>query len=48
MMHVIDEAKQVGDTLGGKIEIKVYGVPPGIGSYVHWDRKLDGQLARVR
>ncbi|UQF23667.1 chorismate synthase [Vagococcus lutrae] len=45
MMHVIDEAKQVGDTLGGKIEIKVYGVPAGIGSYVHWDRKLDGQLA---
>ncbi|MDO5742551.1 MAG: chorismate synthase [Vagococcus sp.] len=45
MMHVIDEAKQAGDTLGGKIEIKVYGVPAGIGSYVHWDRKLDGQLA---
>lgn len=45
MMHIIDEAKQAGDTLGGKIEIKVYGVPAGIGSYVHWDRKLDGQLA---
>ncbi|EST90421.1 chorismate synthase [Vagococcus lutrae] len=45
MMHIIDEAKQAGDTLGGKIEIKVYGVPAGIGSYVHWDRKLEGQLA---
>ena len=34
-----------GDTLGGVVEVLAYGVPPGLGSYVHWDRKIDAQLA---
>lgn len=41
----IDEAKRVGDTLGGAFQVKVTGVPAGIGSYVQHDRKLDGKLA---
>jgi len=43
----IKEAKLEGDTLGGVYEVVVTGVPPGLGSYVHWDRKLDGQLAQA-
>ncbi|RLA94495.1 MAG: chorismate synthase [Deltaproteobacteria bacterium] len=42
----IDEAKKRGDTLGGVVEIVVTGVPPGLGSHVHWDRKLDGRIAQ--
>lgn len=42
----IDEAKQKGDTLGGVAEIVVIGLPPGLGSHVHWDRKLDGRIAQ--
>lgn len=42
----IDEAKERGDTLGGVFEVVATGVPTGLGSYVHWDRKLDGRLAR--
>jgi chorismate synthase len=34
-----------GDTLGGVVEVIAYGVPPGLGSHVHWDRRLDGRLA---
>ncbi len=43
----IKEAKQQGDSLGGIYEVIVTGVPPGLGSYVQWDRKLDGQLAQA-
>jgi chorismate synthase len=42
----IDEARQKGDTVGGVVEIVVTGVPPGLGSHVHWDRKLDGRIAQ--
>ncbi|MGI9643040.1 MAG: chorismate synthase [Acidimicrobiia bacterium] len=45
MISVIEEAKADRDTLGGVVEVLGYGVPPGLGSHVHWDRKLDGQLA---
>lgn len=45
MMAKIDRARENGDTLGGIFEIRAYGVPAGLGSYVHWDRKLDGRLA---
>jgi chorismate synthase len=41
----IDQAKQDGDTLGGECEVVVRGLPVGLGSHVHWDRKLDGRLA---
>lgn len=45
MIHAIDEAKQRGDTLGGVFEVVATGVPPGLGSHVSADRKLDGRLA---
>ncbi|RQD73980.1 MAG: chorismate synthase, partial [Candidatus Syntrophonatronum acetioxidans] len=45
MMAEIDRAREEGDSLGGIFEILVTGVPPGLGSHVHWDRKLDGRLA---
>ncbi len=45
MKRAIDSAKAAGDTLGGVVEVQVLGVPPGLGSYVHWDRKLDARLA---
>lgn len=45
MAQAIDQAKEKGDTLGGVIEIVAVGVPVGLGSYVHWDRRLDGRLA---
>ncbi len=45
MRGEIDRAKESGDSLGGVFEIRVYGLPPGIGSYTSWDRKLDGRLA---
>jgi chorismate synthase len=41
----IDQAKKDGDTLGGECEVVVRGLPAGLGSHVHWDRKLDGRLA---
>jgi chorismate synthase len=47
MMAAIDAAKAAGDTLGGAFEIIVSGLPPGLGSYVQWDRKLDGRLAQA-
>lgn len=43
----IDEIKKRGDSLGGVYEVIVTGVPVGLGSYVHWDRRLDGQLAQA-
>ncbi|WP_411700267.1 chorismate synthase [Conyzicola sp.] len=45
MVSLIDGAQKDGDTLGGVVEVLAYGVPPGLGSYVHWDRRLDSQLA---
>jgi chorismate synthase len=47
MVAEVDAAKKDGDTLGGVVEVLAYGVPPGLGSHVHWDRKLDGQLAQA-
>ncbi len=43
----IDEAKANGDTLGGTVECVVRNIPPGLGSHVHWDRKLDGVLSQA-
>jgi chorismate synthase len=45
MRAEIDAARKDGDTLGGVVEILGYGLPPGLGSHVHWDRRLDGRLA---
>ncbi len=47
MIARIDQAKADGDTLGGTFEVIVTGVPVGLGSYVQWDRKLDGRLAQA-
>lgn len=46
MKKEIDAAKAAGDSLGGILQIFILGVPPGLGSYVQWDRKLDGRLAQ--
>lgn len=45
MVAEIEAAKADRDTLGGAVEVLAYGLPPGLGSHVHWDRKLDGLLA---
>ncbi|WP_138947073.1 chorismate synthase [Plantibacter sp. M259] len=45
MVAEVDAAKKDGDTLGGIVEVLAYGLPPGLGSYVHWDRRLDARLA---
>jgi chorismate synthase len=45
MVAHIDEIKKSGDTLGGVVEVLAYGLPPGLGSHVHWDRRLDSRLA---
>ena len=45
MVAEIDECHSTGDTIGGVTETLVYGCPPGLGTYVHWDRKLDAQIA---
>ena len=47
MVADIDEVAERGDTLGGTFRIVARGVPAGLGSYVHWDRKLDGRLAQA-
>ena len=47
MKKQIDEAKENGDTLGGKIEISFKNLPAGLGSFVNWDRRLDGRLAQA-
>jgi chorismate synthase len=47
MMAAIDEAQEDGDTLGGVFEVVATGVPVGLGSYVSWDRKLDGRLGQA-
>src|SRR5580698_2315850 len=45
MVAEIDAARKDGDTLGGVVEVVAYGLPPGLGSHVHWDRRLAGRLA---
>jgi len=47
MIALIDAARDAGDTMGGTFEVIAGGVPPGLGSYVQWDRKLDGRLAQA-
>lgn len=47
MIAVIDRARAAGDTVGGSFEVIARGVPPGLGSYVQWDRRLDGRLAQA-
>jgi chorismate synthase len=47
MVAAIEEARQKGDTLGGVVEVLAAGVPAGLGSHVHWDRRLDGRLAQA-
>lgn len=44
MVAEIDQAHKDGDTLGGVVEVVVHGLPPGLGSHVHWDRRLDARL----
>jgi chorismate synthase len=45
MIAEIDACQRDGDTLGGVVEVVVHGLPPGLGSHVHWDRRLDGRIA---
>jgi chorismate synthase len=47
MIAEIDRAREAGDTMGGSFEVLAHDVPPGLGSHVHWDRKLDGRLAQA-
>ncbi|MBO0907404.1 MULTISPECIES: chorismate synthase [Arthrobacter] len=45
MVAEVDAAHKDGETLGGVVEVLAYGLPPGLGSYVHWDRRLDARIA---
>jgi chorismate synthase len=47
MIAEVEAAAKVGDSLGGIVEVLGYGVPPGLGSHVHWDRKIDGLIAQA-
>ncbi len=47
MCKEIDKAEEAGDTLGGIFEVMVHGVPPGLGSYTQWDKRIDGKLAKA-
>ncbi len=47
MKKEIDKAKSIGDTIGGVVEIIATGLPIGLGSHVHWDRKLDGRIGQA-
>ncbi|MBE0479600.1 MAG: chorismate synthase [Dehalococcoidia bacterium] len=47
MVEAVDKAREAGDSLGGVFEVIVDGVPAGIGSHVHWDRRLDGRIAQA-
>ena len=47
MKQAVDEAIEKGETIGGTFEVRAAGVPVGLGSHVHWDRKLDGRLAQA-
>jgi chorismate synthase len=46
MIEAIKAAAKAGDSLGGIVEVLGYGVPPGLGSHVHWDRRIDGLIAQ--
>jgi chorismate synthase len=45
LIKEVDDAHAEGDTLGGVVEVLAYGLPPGLGSHVHWDRRIDAKLA---
>ena len=47
MIAAVEVAAKAGDSLGGVVEVLAYGVPPGLGSHVHWDRRIDGLLAQA-
>ncbi|UCR89581.1 chorismate synthase [Mycetocola spongiae] len=47
MVEEVDDTKKNGDTVGGVVEVLAYNLPPGLGSHVHWDRRLDAQLAQA-
>ena len=47
IIALIDQCKKQGDTLGGIVEVVVTGLPPGLGSFAQWDRKLDGRLGQA-
>ncbi len=47
MVEEVDAARRDGDTLGGIVEVLAYGLPPGLGSHVQWDRRLDSKLAQA-
>jgi chorismate synthase len=47
MVAAIQAAQQAGDSLGGVVEVVAWGVPPGLGSHVEWDRRLDGRIAQA-
>jgi chorismate synthase len=47
MISEVQAAAKDGDSLGGVVEVLAYGVPPGLGSHVHWDRRIDGLLAQA-
>jgi chorismate synthase len=47
MITEVEAAAKAGDSLGGVVEVLGYGVPPGLGSHVHWDRRIDGLLAQA-
>jgi len=47
MIVAIKEAAKAGDSLGGVVEVLGFGLPPGLGSHVHWDRRIDAELARA-
>jgi chorismate synthase len=47
MKEVVDEAYRTGDTVGGVFEVRAHGVPPGLGSHITWDSRLDGRLAQA-
>lgn len=47
MVETIEDARRRGDTLGGVVEVLAYGVPPGLGSHVHWEHRIDAALAQA-
>jgi chorismate synthase len=47
MITAVEAAAKAGDSLGGVVEVLAYGIPPGLGSHVHWDRRIDGLLAQA-
>src|SRR5262249_34995549 len=47
MIAEVEAAAAAGDSLGGVVEVLGYGVPPGLGSHVHWDRRIDGLIAQA-